>query len=76
MRVRLTHATTQVSPTSLERIQQAWAGVPMPANKKSCSGHVEAPLHIRLDLLDRRLLRDVNIYLQVCYGMLKFLMVS
>jgi hypothetical protein len=28
MRVRLTHATTQVSPTSLERIQQAWAGVP------------------------------------------------
>jgi hypothetical protein len=29
MRVRLTHATTQVSPTSLERIQQAWAGIPM-----------------------------------------------
>jgi hypothetical protein len=29
MRVRLTHATTQVSPASLERIQQAWAGVPM-----------------------------------------------
>jgi hypothetical protein len=33
-RVRLTHATTQVSP---ERIQQAWAGVPMethPAERK------------------------------------------
>jgi hypothetical protein len=29
IRVRLTHATTQVSPTSLERIRQAWAGVPM-----------------------------------------------
>jgi hypothetical protein len=29
MRVRLTHATTQVSPASLERIQQAWARVPM-----------------------------------------------
>jgi hypothetical protein len=29
MRVRLTHATTQVIPTSPERIQQAWAGVPM-----------------------------------------------
>jgi hypothetical protein len=28
-RVRLTHATTQVSPTSPERIRQAWAGVPM-----------------------------------------------
>jgi hypothetical protein len=30
IRVRLTHVTTQVSPASLERIQQAWAGVPMP----------------------------------------------
>jgi hypothetical protein len=29
IRVRLTHATTQVSPTSPERIRQAWAGVPM-----------------------------------------------
>jgi hypothetical protein len=29
IRVRLTHATTRVSPTSLERIRQAWAGVPM-----------------------------------------------
>jgi hypothetical protein len=29
IRVRLTHVTTQVSPTSLERIRQAWAGVPM-----------------------------------------------
>jgi hypothetical protein len=35
MRVRLTHTTTQVSPTSLERIQQAWAGVPMnPASEE------------------------------------------
>jgi hypothetical protein len=29
IRVRLTHVTTEVSPTSLERIRQAWAGVPM-----------------------------------------------
>jgi hypothetical protein len=29
IRVRLTHVTAQVSPTSLERIRQAWAGVPM-----------------------------------------------
>jgi hypothetical protein len=29
IRVRLTHVTTQVSPASLERIRQAWAGVPM-----------------------------------------------
>jgi hypothetical protein len=29
IRVRLTYVTTQVSPTSLERIRQAWAGVPM-----------------------------------------------
>jgi hypothetical protein len=29
IRIRLTHVTTQVSPTSLERIRQAWAGVPM-----------------------------------------------
>jgi hypothetical protein len=29
IRVRLTHVATQVSPASLERIRQAWAGVPM-----------------------------------------------
>jgi hypothetical protein len=29
IRVRLTHVTTQVTPTSLERIRQAWAEVPM-----------------------------------------------
>jgi hypothetical protein len=39
MRVRLTHATTQVSPTSLERIQQAWAGVPMQFDEETSPGH-------------------------------------
>ncbi len=29
MQVRLIHMTTEVSPTGLERIPQAWAGVPM-----------------------------------------------
>jgi hypothetical protein len=29
MQVRLIHITIQVSPTGLERILQAWAGVPM-----------------------------------------------
>jgi hypothetical protein len=31
MQVRLIHITIQVSPTGLERILQAWAGVPMSA---------------------------------------------
>jgi hypothetical protein len=52
IRVRLTHVTTQVSPTSLERIRQAWAGVPVLAwnfwwwsassSHASCSPHVKA----------------------------------
>jgi hypothetical protein len=41
IRVRLTHVTTQVSPTSLERIQQAWAGVPMQMVRVS----FKMPLH-------------------------------
>jgi hypothetical protein len=42
IRVRLTHATTQVSPTSLERIRQAWAGVPMKIIRESNSNVAQA----------------------------------
>jgi hypothetical protein len=41
IRVRLTHVTTQVSPTSLERIRQAWAGVPM--QSVGCSAQHTVP---------------------------------
>jgi hypothetical protein len=46
MRVRLTHVATQVSPASLERIRQAWAGVPMHRNPGRPNKHFSCVTHL------------------------------
>jgi hypothetical protein len=43
MQVRLIHITIQVSPTGLERILQAWAGVPMLGKPRTTTCHAPIP---------------------------------
>jgi hypothetical protein len=53
MRVKLTHATTQLSPASPERIQQAWAGVPMnDTHKATAFKEAAEKLHAHHELFD------------------------